>query len=203
MRYCCAVLCHAVPCCVLFAVHFTCQVSFEVSYHRYYCCTYQVLNVESQKCSHSSARQRSAVRCRTVPCLALRCCAVPRCAFCRAYSSTRHHAIPGTDRCMYVCTRLFSLSSFDCHLSVLLCFENCTHTCDQNVTSPTSTNSTAQRNQLFVQSRSWHYHIAGCTKSWTSSAGFTFSCTAPCASVPGGVSRPRSGALVYTTKMKA
>ena len=72
VRYCSAVLCNAVPCCVLFAVLFihACQVSFEVSHHQYYCCTYHVLCVESQKkCSHSSAQPSysSAAPCGAVP----------------------------------------------------------------------------------------------------------------------------------------
>ena len=131
---------------------------FEVSYHRYYCCTYQVLYVESRKIaltaqlSQAKAQQRRAVRCRTVPCLALRYCAVLRCAFFRTFSSTRYHAIPDTDR--YVCTCVlvfFSRSSFDfLSRSPPFFLENYTHTGDQNVTSPTITHSTAQGNQLCV-----------------------------------------------------
>ena len=70
-----------------------------------------------------------SLRCRTVPCLALRCCAVMCCAFFRVYSSTRYHAIRGTDR--YVCTCVlvfFSLSSLELSSFRLLFFsDNYTH----------------------------------------------------------------------------
>ena len=159
VRYCCAVLCHAVPCCVLFAVLFTCQVSFEVPYHRHYCCTYQVLYAESQKNIHyssaqpsdSSAAQRSApcgaVRCRALPFGAVPCCAVLSFEHTTEPGAMRYPVPTGACACVRV---FFSLSSFDCPLSVLLFFRNYTHTGDQNVASPTSTHSTAQGNQLCV-----------------------------------------------------
>ena len=60
--------------------------------------------------------------------------------------------IPGTDRYVSTCVLVyFPLSSID-YLSILLLFlEKYTHTGDQNdVTSPASTHSTAQGNQLCV-----------------------------------------------------
>ena len=46
----------------------------------------------------------------------------------------------------------FRFLHFICSLSVLLFSpENYTHTGDQNVTSPTSTHSTAQGNQLYIK----------------------------------------------------
>ena len=79
-------LCGAVPCCAesrAFCRTFpTCQVSFKVSYHRYYCyiCTRHYI-VESQKKkshsssqpSHSSATQRRAVPYGAAPCPAVLC----------------------------------------------------------------------------------------------------------------------------------
>ena len=74
-----ALPCGAVQCCAMLPafcclfIH-ACQVSFEVSYHRYYCCTYHVRCVESQeKCSHSSAQPSysSAAPCGAVPCCAV------------------------------------------------------------------------------------------------------------------------------------
>ena len=75
-----------------------------------------------------------------------------------------------------------------------------TRTADQNVTSPTSTqhtaHSTAQSNQLCTGSFC-HYQIAsGTNHGLLVSTPFIFSCILPCASLAGGVSRPRSGALV-------
>ena len=119
-------LCGAVPCCAVLRAFFctspTCQVSVEVSYHRHYCCTCQVSYVESQRnaltaqLSPAIAQQRSAMRCRTVPCLALRCCAVLHCAFFRTYSSTgiMRYPVPAGMYVPRTCVLVFfSLSSFD------------------------------------------------------------------------------------------
>ena len=146
---------------------------------------YYMLN--HKKCSHSSvqlspaiAQQRSAAQRRAVlygavSCPAVLCRAALRCAFFRTYSSTRCHAIPGTDR--YVCAYVYS--SFFFFLLIVLSQsllsppcpppEKYTHTRDQNVTSPTSTHNKAQRNQLCVRRSSWRYQIARRTKSWASS----------------------------------
>ena len=124
---CCSLACPGVPCrAVRYCSAMLCGV---VVRSRNYCCTYQVLHVESQKnaltaqLSQAIAQQRSAVWCCTVPCFALRCCAVLRGALFRTHSSTRYNAIPGTDRCVCMYVRVyssfFSLSSFDCPLSVL------------------------------------------------------------------------------------
>ena len=140
------------------------------------------------------------MRCRTAR-LALRCCAVLRCAFVRTYRSTRCHAIPGTER-LYA--RLYWSFIRFLHLGVLsrssFFFENYTHTGDQNVTSPASTHSTAQA------TGSAYKAALGIIKSLDApnhgpllSAAFTSSCILPCASVLGGVSRPRSGALIATS----
>ena len=190
----------AVRCCAVWL--------FEVSYHRYYCCTYQVLCVESQKnaltaqLSPAIAQQHSAVRCRTVPCLTLWCCAVLRCAFFRAYSSSRYHATPGTDG--YACTCVYSSFSFFrfLHLIVLsrssfFLLENYTHTGDQNVTSPTSTMQLRAISSAYKAAPGIIKSLDAPSHGSLLSAAFTFSCILPCASVAGGV--PRSGALVLFT----
>ena len=98
---------------------------FEVSYHRYYCCTYQVLYVESLKktltaqLSPAIAQQRSAAPCGTVRCRALPCGAVPCCAA----LPFEHTAVPGIMRYpvpigMYVCTCVLVFFRF-LHLIVL------------------------------------------------------------------------------------
>ena len=146
--------CHAVPCCSVlraFCCTFrTCHVSFESSsYHRYYLLllyvpsTILLLN-HKKKCSHSSAQpshsssmQRRAVPCGAVPCPAVLC----RAALCylSKIQQQQYHG-PG-----------LSVHLFIPKMHI--------RTGDQNVTSPTSTHSTAQGNQLCVSS-SWHYQIA-------------------------------------------
>ena len=124
---CGAVLCGAVPCCVLFAVLSPHAQSIIRSVTPPVLLLYvpgtillnqekNALTAQLSPAIRSSAAQRCAV-----PCLALRCFAVLRCAFFRTYSSTRYHAIQGSDQ--YVCTCVlvfFPLSSFDCPLSFLL-----------------------------------------------------------------------------------
>ena len=128
-------LCDAVRCC------------YSKCHHRCYCCTYRFYRLNDKKnavtvqLSPAIAQQRSAVRCCTVPCLDLRCCAVLRCAFFRTYSSTRYHAIPGADRYVCTCVLVFFrlLHWIVLSQSSFCVFENFTHAGDQNVTSPTST----------------------------------------------------------------
>ena len=142
---CCAVLCHA-ACFAVLAISFKPGIIPSIiPLHRV--CTYYIVEYKDVSCSaqpsYSPAAQRSAVRCRMVPCLALRCCAVP----CRAVFIFEH-AVPGIMQSTWwykapVCTCLLILllSSFDCPLSVLFTFffANYTRAADQSVTSPTST----------------------------------------------------------------
>ena len=136
---CCAVLCRAAS----FAV-FT--LSFEVSYQvpklliLHKVCAYYIEFVEPQE-MHSQlssaqlyvTQQPTAVRCRTLPCPAVRCCTVLRCALFRTCKK----------RCRYV--RVFSyFSSLPLIVAVLFMPPppppaNCTRTADQHVASPTST----------------------------------------------------------------
>ena len=142
---------------LLYFLFRTCQLLFEVLYQvpvlvlLPQVCAYHVeslkMNPSSAQASYSSAAQSTAVPCGAVPCRAVRCCGMLRCAFFRTYGivvlgimrSTRY-------RYVRVCVVLvFSLSSFDCPLSVLIFFlANFTPNADQKVTSPTSTHSTAQ-----------------------------------------------------------
>ena len=108
---------------------------------------------------------------------------------------------------MYMCTRIFSLSSFDCPLSVLLfCFRK-SHPywrSERGIAIKHTINSTAQGNQLCVKSSSWRYRMADEQNYGPLlSAAFTFSCNLPCASDAGGISRPQSGALVLKLAWKA
>ena len=138
---------------------------------------------------HSSTAQRCAVPCGVVPCLALRCGVVLRCALFRTYSSATG---------IRVVYSSFVFSTFDLSWSpCLFPRANYTRTADQNVTPPTSTqHSTGQfalHKQLLALSNRCSYQIMGIFLS----APYTCSsCILPCASVAGGVSRPRSGALV-------
>ena len=121
-------LCDAVRCC-----YSKCHTTGTTAVRTRYYNTLNHKKMLSSQLSPAITQQRSAapcgaVRCRAVPCLALRCSAVLRCALFRTRSSTRYHAIPGTDR--YVCTCVilfFSLSLFDCPLLVLLFFPSKVH----------------------------------------------------------------------------
>ena len=105
----CAVLCRALPCCVLccvLTIWYT-PASFEVSYHvpvllQHQVCTHCIflgsISINDPQLSsahsyiYSSAAQRRAVRCRAVPCLALRCGAAVSCC---AVLSSENTAVPG------------------------------------------------------------------------------------------------------------
>ena len=128
--------------------------------------------------SYSSAAQRIAVWCHVVPCLTLRCGAVPCCAFVRTYC-TRYHAkykVPGIMRStryqvpVCTCVLVFLFSLFDCslgsHAFVLLA--NYTRIPPITTWHRQQAQSTAQGHEL-CRSSSWHYQIVGCTKSWASS----------------------------------
>ena len=122
--------------------------------------------VESQKnaltaqLSPAIAQQRSAVRC-CVRCPTLPCGAVPCCAV----LSFEHTAVPGVMRYpvptgVYVCRCVLIFSSFfSIRLSVVLSqfllrpfsfLKITTHTGDRNVTASTNTHNKAQGNQLCV-----------------------------------------------------
>ena len=153
------------------------------------------------------AQQRSATPCGAVPCPALRCCGVLLHAFFRTYSSTRYetkYQASGTG--MYVlCTRLFAFSSF---ISL-----------GPHVFSPTQITSGCCRSERDTANKHTVQHRALSSAQAARdtinslfapnhgpliSSPFTcVSCILPCASVAGGVSRPRSGALVLSTTCHA
>ena len=96
---------------------------------------------------------------------------------------------------------LLSSSIVLCRSSSCFFFASYARTADQTVTSPASTQHSTGQSPLYKSSL-WHNQIAiygSCTKNHRSllSAPFTLlSCNLPCATAAGGVSRPRSGALV-------
>ena len=100
-----------------------------------------------------------------------------------------------------VCTRLFAfVVGFVLHLGSLrnFFFANYTRTsADHNVAPPT--NSTENLISSAQVARGIIKSIVALNHGPLLSAPFTFRWSLPCASVAGGVSRPRSGALVYST----
>ena len=140
----------------------------------------------------SSAAPCGAVRCRALPCGAVLC----RAALCFV-SYVQYHVPCEVPVCM--CVLVFFAFLIDCPLSVLFvpppprhlhpyCQSErdiaSKHTAQHRVTS------SAQVALGFIKS------LVAPNHGPLISASFTFCCTLPCASVAGGVSRPRSGALV-------
>ena len=99
-----------------------------------------------------------------------------------------------------LCARLFGFI-VDCPLSVQSCvfFANCTPYCRSERDIATSTHHIAAQGNQLCSSSSWHYQVTSCAESWASSDPLTC-CVPPCASEAGGVSRPRSVALVHNTR---
>ena len=204
VRYCRAALCHAVPCCVRFAVlflhaqyHSKCHTTGTTAVRtRYYMLNHKKCSRSLAQPSYSSAAPRSAVPCPAVLCRAARCF-LPNIQQYQAPCDTRYRPV-----CLWVCTRLFfSLSAFDRPLSVLLPRPRKLHTYWRSERE-IANKHTAQHRAI----RSAYTAALGIIKLLDApnhgsllSAAFTFSCSLPCASVAGGVSRPRSGALVYIT----
>ena len=126
---------------------------------------------------------------------------------CGAERSFKHTAVvvPGMVQVPGLCTRcvlVFLLSSVDCPLSVPMPPPrpaNSTRTAVQNVT-PTSTQHSAGQLAMYKHLTSWHhYQLAIRAKQSRASSScplyICFKCILPCASVAGGVSRPRSGVV--------
>ena len=144
-----AVLCCAVPCCVLCSTYYFVHTRYHSKYHTrswyYYStpgCTYYLLNNKNSlpaQLSPAIAPQRSAVRCRVLLCRAVLCCAALR--FLSNIQYQLSCKVPGT---RYRYARVYLSFCFLLHLIVLFrspsCFffTNYTRTADQNVTSPTS-----------------------------------------------------------------
>ena len=144
----------------------------------------------------SSAAPSGAVRCRALPCGAVPCCAV----LC-FLSNKQQYQVSCDTRYRPVCTCVlvfFSLSSFDCPLSVILPPSRKLHPywrSERDIANKHTQHSTGQSALGIFKSLDAPNNHAPLR-----SAAFTFSCILPCASVAGGVSRPRSGAVVPNTK---
>ena len=157
-----------------------------------------------------------------VPCLALRCGAVPCCAALCFLSDIQYQISCKLSCVGYRNVRVYSylwflylvaLSRF-CSVFFSFSLQSHTYAADQNMTSPTSIQyNTGQQAYSVTQGNqiSSAQAAVGTIKSLVKKQllalsnslvapihgrPFTFSCMLPCASVAGGVSRPRSGALV-------
>ena len=114
-----------------------------------------------------------------------------------------------------ICTRVPVTHSINTRLRLLpryflsLLFANYTHTADQNVTLPASTQHSTAQHSTAQHSTAQHKPISSAQLALGGikllvapdhgpllSAFFTFRCILPCASLAGGVSRTRSGPLV-------
>ena len=152
--------------------------------------------LSSAKLKLSSAALCDAVRCRALPCGTVPCCAV---------LSFEHLAVPDIMRYpiptgMYV--RVYSSFFRVLHLisslgPPLFFGKLYPHWRSERDIANNHTQHSTGQPALRICS-SWHYQIDNmCTKSWPLlSAAFAFGSIFPCASVAGGVGRPRSGALV-------
>ena len=151
-------------CCVLCCIHslLYMPVSFDVSYHvpillqqRQVCIHYFFLNDNTKNAPPTQispqlyvAQQRRAVRCRSLPCLALRW-VLFRAALCFLPSIQRYQVyyVKYQVQVCTCCVLVFLLSSVYCPLSVPMPPSppaNYTRTADQNVTPSTSTQHSAQ-----------------------------------------------------------
>ena len=174
----CALLCRALPCCVLCCTHYFVQSRYHSKYHiryRYYytrfVCTVLLNHKTASPAQLSPAipQQHSAAPCGAVPCPAVRCCTVLRYAV--YFEQTVTGSMQSTRYYVPVCTCVLVFSpSFDCPLSLLFMFP-CLHILHPYCRSKrdiANKHSTAQGNQICTSS-SWHYQIAGCATLCASS----------------------------------
>ena len=176
--YSCAVLCGAVPCCIVLRglLYFlfstmpgiitsimsdTGTTIVYTRFERTSLLNHKKCNTSSQL-SPAMAAQHRAMPCGAVPCGAVLCCAT----LCFLSNINCHVSceVPDT-RCRYV--REHSSFSFLYLIVQYNFFSQITPVLPIRARHRQQAHSTAQRNQLCTRS-SWHYQIASCTKSWVS-----------------------------------
>ena len=129
-----------------------------------------------------------------MPCPALRCCVVLRCAFFRTYSSTRYERSTRYQVLVYACCVLvFLLLQLISPVPMSPPPTQVTPALTPPTSTQHSTGQLALRTQLLALSIRCSHQNHGPIFS----APFTcYKCILPCVSAAGGISRPRSGALV-------